>query len=59
MAYPKNQAYRDTVEIAKAALSGNDEKCPWLTDDRQDSVCDFIQKVYDKLCSIAIDADQD
>lgn len=59
MAYLKNQAYRDTVEITKAALSAANGKNPWINEQQQDATCEFIQKVYDKLCSIATDAAED
>ncbi len=53
---PKEAAYRDTVEIVKAALMGNSEKTAWLTETSRASTSNFIQDVYDKLCEIAQDA---
>ena len=49
----ESRAYQDTVEIAKAAFAAGGDKYPWISEERREGACDFIQAVYDKLLSIA------
>ena len=51
----KLQAYKDTVEIVKAAVGARDGS-HLGSDALHDTTANYIQSVYDKLCEIVEDA---